>query len=117
MASIFDDIETDGHYKALSKADIKARMLKLVPQAFRTLESNLYSEDDKVSTMAALGILDRCGYGVHSKITLEDDREDLTSLTEAQLRDRALAVAKQLEQKPSNYDVPFDDSEDSRSVH
>jgi hypothetical protein len=115
VASVFDDIETEGKPKLLTKADMRLRMMKLVPKAWRCLEENLYSEDDKVAVTAALGILDRCGFGPQSKVTVEDVSTDLTSLTDEQLRQRALDIAAQIAQNtPRNgaYDEPFD-----KSVH
>jgi hypothetical protein len=102
MASIFDDIEVNGVFKKLTKREITERMHKLVPKAFRTLESNLYSDDDKVAVQAALGILDRCGYGPQSKITVEESTEDLSNLTNEELRERAIAIAAQINVNPSD---------------
>lgn len=116
VASVFDDIEIDDKPRLLTKADIRMRMQKLVPKAFRTLEQNLYSDDDKVSTAAALGILDRCGYGPSSKITVEDASTDLSQLSSEELRQRALDIARQIaENNPPDRNGPFD--EESGSVH
>jgi hypothetical protein len=115
MPSVFDGIETDGVFKALTKAEVKTRMQKLVPQAFRTLEANLYAIDEKVQVQAALGILDRCGYGPHSKVTVEESTEDLSNLTTEELKVRALRIAQQLTEpmeEPSD-NPAFED----KSVH
>lgn len=116
-ASVFDDIEIDDKPRLLTKVDIRMRMQKLVPKAFRTLEQNLYSEDDKVAVQAALGILDRCGYGPQSKVTVEDATTDLTQLTPEELRQRALDIARQIaENNPQDVQRgPFED--ESKSVH
>ena len=114
-ASVFDDIEYNGEVRLLTKADIRMRMQRLVPKAFRTLEENLYSEDDKVAVQAALGILDRCGYGPQSKITVEDATADLTQMTPEQLRQRALDIAAQIQ--ANNPPVPPGPFDEPRGVH
>jgi hypothetical protein len=115
-ASVFDDIEHNDQPRLLTKADIRMRMQKLVPKAFRTLEQNLYSVDDKVSTAAALGILDRCGYGPQSKVTVEDASTDLSQMTSDELRQRALDVAAQIAAHHPRQQGPFDEESDG-SVH
>lgn len=115
VASVFDDIESEsGKPRLLTKADMRLRMMKLVPKAWRCLEENLYSEDDKVAVSAALGILDRCGFGPQSKVTVEDVSTDLTQLTDEQLRQRALDIAAQIAGNRSDvHNTPFDEE----SVH
>lgn len=110
MASIFDDLETPTGFKILSKADVQQRLKKLVGRAFFTLERNLYADDERVQVQAALGILDRAGYGPQSKVTIEEVGEDLSTLTTEELRERALRIANQLH-TPSDSepeDLPFD---------
>jgi hypothetical protein len=114
MPNIFDDIETPTGYKLLTKADVKQRLSKLVGRAFETLERNLFADDEKVQVQAAMGILDRSGYGPHSKITVEESHEDLSNLSNEELKERAMRIAQQLTAQPEDEsaDLPFD-----KSVH
>lgn len=110
MPNIFDDIETPTGYKLLTKADVKQRLGKLVGRSFETLERNLYADDERVQVQAAIAILDRSGYGPHSKVTIEDAHEDLSSLTNEELKERAMRIAQQLTAQPEDeiVDPPFD---------
>jgi len=116
MPSVFDDIELpNGDARLLTKADIKARLNKLVPRAFRTLEKNLFADDEKVQVQAALGILDRTGYGPKSTVSVEDEREDLTKLTPDELRQRALNIAAQIAENNPPSEGPFE--EEDKTIH
>lgn len=111
MPSIFDDIEESEIHnkfsgKVLTKQEVKQRLHRLVPRAFATLERNLFADDEKVQVQAALGILDRCGYGPQSKMTIEDEREDLSSLSSAELAARALQLARQVQEQEQQADNP-----------
>jgi hypothetical protein len=99
MRSVFDDIDTpEGTTRSMSRAEVRARGARLVPKAFRTLERNLSCGSAKEEIAAAIGVLDRFGYGPQSKITVEDEREDLSMLTDAQL----LARIEQLKEHIGN---------------
>ena len=113
MASVFDDIIVDGAARMVTKAEVRSRMQRLVPKAWRTLEYNLDAEDEKVQVAAATAILDRAGYGPQSKVTVEESSEDLTNLTTEELRERALAIAKQLTIDGPQQKTPFDDVDGS----
>lgn len=119
MVNVFDDIENaDGTFRRLTKSDMRARMDRLAPRAFRSLELDLTNGDGKIRVAAALGILDRCGFGPQSKITVDDNREDLSSLSREQLAARAAQIARQLleeEQERTNHQGPFE--EPPNSVH
>lgn len=112
MANVFDNIEDDnGNARLLTKSDMKTRMVKLAPKAFWALEEELLSGDGKVRVMAATAILDRCGFGPQSKLTIDDNREDLSSLSSAELAARAAQIARQLleqEQFEPAHKMPFD---------
>lgn len=107
MANVFDDIEdANGNARLLTRTEIKTRLLKLAPKAFQTLELNLYCGDSKVEVQAAAIILDRCGFGPQSKITVDDQREDLSNLSREQLAARAAQVARQLLEQQNDDDTP-----------
>jgi hypothetical protein len=112
MANVFDDIEDlNGNARLLTKSDMKTRLLKLAPKAFGALEDELLSGDGKVRVMAATAILDRCGFGPQSKLTLEDNREDLSSLSKAELAARAAQIARQILEEDMEgpaHKMPFD---------
>jgi hypothetical protein len=122
VKNVFDDItiERDGYteYRRLPKSEVRGRMSQLVPQALRTLEYNMRCGDARVEVMAATAVLDRAGYGVQSKVTIDESRDDLSSLTREELAARAAAVARQLltQKKREVQQGPFEES-DTRSVH
>jgi hypothetical protein len=111
MGNVFDGLEDEnGQYRILSKSDMQTRFRKLAPKAFRTLELNLLSGDGKISNEAAKIILDRCGYGPQSKITIDDTTADMSSMSSAELAAMAAQLAQQLLEQDGEpvHKLPFD---------
>jgi hypothetical protein len=113
MANVFDAIEFgEGcESRKLSQSEMKSKMLRLAPKAFARLEEKLYCGNDKVETEAALGILDRCGFGPQAKLMVTDEREDLSDLSTVEIAARAAQLAKALLEQNNEepeHKQPFD---------
>jgi len=117
--TVFDDIELpNGKTRSYTVTEIRKRARQMAPHAFRCLERNLYSSDDKVQVAAATAILDRAGFGPQSKITVEDERDNLTELTPQQLAARARQLAEQIEANNAiSLDGPFNEDVEEGQVH
>lgn len=89
-------IDDDYDDRPRSKAENLRLLQRSVPLAIRALRQAMRQGDHAEAVKAALGILDRAGYGPKSTLQIEDLPEDLSSLSEKQLAERAERIAKAL---------------------
>ena len=80
----------------LTKKQIKERFQLSAGKAIEALDKAMVKADWPDVIKAATAILDRAGYGPKSTIAIEELPEDLSSLTDEQLAERAERVAKML---------------------
>lgn len=71
----------------------KVRMYEMVERAFQTLEDAMTEADYPTAVKAALGILDRTGFGPQSKLDVTTTNINLAELTKEELAERARRVA------------------------
>lgn len=115
MANIFDfpddiprtapapePIMRSKHRQHLSSFDLvrgKRTLGDLVERAFDTLDEAMISAEHATAIKAALGVLDRAGFGPKSTIDVNQTTVDLTQLTRAELAARALKVHEMLKER------------------
>lgn len=77
------------------KAAAQRRMISMIDPALHTLYRALFEcEEWSQKVRAALGILDRCGMGPGSTLTLDTEKTDLSQLSLSELQTRARQVAE-----------------------
>lgn len=82
------------HIKNLAKQ----RLLAMTEPAFAVLMEVMEGEaDDDTRLKAALGVLDRAGYGPRSTITVDHRKEELASLTDEQIAARMQDLLTQMQ--------------------
>lgn len=89
---------THGGSEPATRAAARRRLLEFVEPALVTLRDKLDSDDDMAAIKAATAILDRAGFGVHASLTVNDKREDLSTLTDEQLAQRVVDISHQLKE-------------------
>ncbi len=111
MASIFDDIDIPSRpvveepkprskkREALTGYEVvqgKRRLADMVEIAFDTLEEAAKTADHATAVKAATAILDRAGFGPKSTVDVNTTTIDLTTLSRAELAERASKVHQML---------------------
>ena len=87
------------HRQALSQFDLvkgKRSLSELVDRAFETLDEAMVSAEHATAIKAALGVLDRAGFGPKSTLDVNQTTIDLTALSRGQLAERALKIHQML---------------------
>lgn len=98
---------------------IAMRMMALIEPALKTVFRCMASNDESVALKAAETILDRTGWGRSATLHLEEKKEDLTGLTDAQLTQRAQKLLQALASKSeeTDKDQVIDAQVIDRSIH
>lgn len=83
----------------------KQRLFQIVERAFQTLEEAMEKADYSTSVKAALGVLDRTGFGPKSSMDVTTTNIDLSNLTKEELAARAQKVAELIRAAQSKSNV------------
>lgn len=83
-----------------ARAAAQNRLLAMVEPAFAVLMECMESDAEwKTKVQAALGVLDRAGFGPTKTLAVEDGRKDLSGLSLEQLQARALALSQRIKER------------------
>jgi len=77
----------------------KRTLGELVDRAFETLDEAMISADHATAIKAAMGVLDRAGFGPRSTLDVNQTTIDLSTLSRAQLAERAIKVANLIKER------------------
>lgn len=110
MGSLFDVLkpaetpeqsQPEPEIRPLSKQEARAKLQHAVPKAIFALESAMTNGDYPEMVRAATAILDRAGYGPKQTVQIEEAPEDLSTLSESELRARVQRIYDLLHGKES----------------
>jgi len=83
----------------LVKAAAKQRLLAMTEPAFAVLmEVMEEGAEDEVRLKAAIAVLDRAGYGPRSTVVVDHRKEELASLTDAEIAERMKVLLNQMQE-------------------
>jgi hypothetical protein len=85
-----------GTTKAMQQA-ARMRLLYLVEPALRVLNKSMASSDENIRLKAAQILLDRAGFHPHATLEITESKEDLSQLSDAQLKARAARLLKAMD--------------------
>lgn len=98
--------------QSLSSYDLmkgKRSLGALVERAFDTLDEAMISAEHATAIKAALGVLDRAGFGPRSTLDVNQTTVDLTEFTREQLAERAIKVANLIKERAKVKELPGSD--------
>lgn len=101
------------HRQALSQFDLvrgKRSLSALVDRAFETLDEAMISAEHATAIKAALGVLDRAGFGPKSTLDVNQTTVDLTALSRIQLAERALKIHQMIKEREDRKTLPASQS-------